>query len=116
MSWPMENVSATIRSGESESDVISLGGKILGSLHVPAGWTTAVLTMKGSDDGSTFRNIYDAFGNEYQLVMGSGDRSILLDGSLFSSTQFIKLRSGTAAVPVNQGADRTVQLGLRHLP
>lgn len=114
MAWPYVSATATITSGQSLSGAVGLGGRLLGALVMPSGWTTAVLTFQASDDGTTFRNVYDEFGNEY-TVQAAVDRHILLDPSKFSGCDAIKIRSGTSGAAVNQGADRSIKLQMRDI-
>ena len=102
-----DNASATISA--SLSNAVLCGGLRLNGIITPNAWTTANLTFQVSIDGTNYNNLYDASGNEY-TVIAAASRHILLDVRAFQSFTFLKVRSGTASTPVNQGADRVLTL------
>lgn len=114
MAWPYGSANATIANGASLSDAVDLGGKLLGGILMPAAWTAANLTFQASADGVTYGNVYDAVGDEY-TVTAAASRFIALDPSMFSGAQYVKVRSGTAGSPVNQGAARVIVLSSRDI-
>jgi hypothetical protein len=99
----------TILSGQSLSGFITLGQTLFVGYIMPAAWTAANLTFQASTDDSTFFDVFDNFGNEVQHIVDI-DRYITLEVSQFPSIRALKIRSGTSAAPVNQGADRTIQI------
>ncbi len=102
----------TIANGQSLSGQIDLEGYALVGIYMPAAWTTANLTFLASDvTGGTFQDIYDDNGNPANAAANAG-RCIGLDqiAGVLAPFRFLKLRSGTASTPVNQGADRTIKL------
>lgn len=105
----------TIASGQSVSAAIDLSGTVLVALVVPAAWTTAALTFLASPtkDG-TFGDVYGDDGVEVAVGSGSvvAGRVIVPAGILenLAPLRFLKIRSGTAAVAVNQAADRNLSL------
>jgi len=104
---------ATVTSGTSLSGAVNLGGLRLFGLSMPSVWTAAVLTFQSScDNGVTWQNMYDASGNEITVSVAAS-RNVALDPVLFSAVPMLKVRSGTAASPVNQGQDSLVSLVLR---
>jgi hypothetical protein len=100
---------ATIANGASLSGAISLRGGRLSAIQMPAAWTAANLTFQTSFDGATFADAYDDVGNEL-TVSATISRVLQLDPSKWVGVQYIKVRSGTSASPVAQGAARTLQL------
>lgn len=100
---------AVIANGEAVSGAIHLHGMALFALQMPASWTAADLTFQGSYDGTTYANVYDETGDEV-TVDADASRFIILDPAKFIGLQRLKIRSGTAGSPVNQGAARTIQL------
>lgn len=102
---------ATISSGTALSDEIVCEGKRLAGIVMPAAWTAADLTFQGSVDGSRFVDIHDDSGTE-ETVTADADRYIPVNPALWEGVQRIKVRSGTSAAPVNQAADRSIQLVL----
>lgn len=79
------------------------------SIGMPAAWTAAVLTFQVSQDGTTWRDLYDEFGSEVALVVAAG-REIALPATRLAPYGWVRLRSGTGAVPANQGAERAFTL------
>ena len=105
-------VAATIAESGSLSTEVDLGaGRILCGIDMPADWTAANLTFQASyNTGGTFDNLYDQYGNEKNITAAE-DRYIALDDPAFwLGVRYLKVRSGTAASAVNQGAARTIQL------
>lgn len=105
--------SVTIANGASLSGAADFGpiGR-LRAIKMSAAWTAASITFAVSDDGTTFQPLYDS-GAELAFAAAAADRYISLNDAqvkLFSCWQYVKVRSGTAGVPVNQGADRTLEL------
>jgi hypothetical protein len=96
-----------ISNGASLSEALACSGYRLASIQMPAAWTAAVLTFQVSYDRSTYGNLYDDAGSEYQVTVDVS-RSVALDPFLFSGATHVKLRSGTAAAAVAQGAERTL--------
>lgn len=108
-----ESIPALISSGSSLSAAINLGGLRLFAIVMPAAWTTANITFQVSaDNGATWSNLVDQNGTELTAVAGAG-QCIVLSPTQFSAFQYLRLRSGTNASPVNQAADRTLQLIVR---
>jgi hypothetical protein len=101
----------TISNGQSLSPAIDLGTARLARIGMPASWTTANLTFQSSTDNVTYRDLYDAYGNEYTVQAAAG-RSILINLADFLSIRYLKIRSGTSGTSVNQSADRVLTLTL----
>lgn len=104
------SVVAAITNGQSLSAAVEVQGKLVG-LIVPAAWTAAGLSFQGSIDGTNFFDIYDD-GVERQIASANVaiNRLLSLDLNDWLPVQWIKVRSGTAAVPVAQGALRNIVL------
>jgi hypothetical protein len=96
-----------IANDASLSALIDLGGLTLVGIHMPALWTAANLTFQVSEDGITYDNLYDRFGNEIVYIAGAA-RVIILSPAEWVGIRFVKIRSGIAATPVNQGAARNI--------
>lgn len=104
--------SGTITSGDATglSSVIQTNGVCVVGIEMPASWTSASMTFQGSVDGSTYQNIYDQYGNELVITV-AGARDIYFDAFIYlTACNYVKVRSGTSAAPVAQGADRIVKL------
>lgn len=97
---------------EFQKTVNAQNGEALIRLDMPSGWDAAGITFQVSEDGQTYRNLYDAAGNEKALTVAAS-RAIYLPPLDFAGIRFIKVRSGTAGSPVNQTADRTIRLVTR---
>lgn len=116
----VQTTNVTIASGASLSDSInfngrsdSLAGLRLFGIVMPAAWTAANLTFQASyDNGATWVDWVDNKGNAHYItpVAGTGTP---IDPTVFAAVPMLRFRSGTAAVPVNQAADRTITLILR---
>lgn len=86
------------------------------TLFLPSNWTTAVITFLGcrSEDGTFVQvvnpdNVAEA---EIDSVAASKCISLTEEPSL-AAIPFIKIRSGTASVPVDQGiTDKTIEVAL----
>lgn len=85
------------------------------ALIMPAAWQTAVITAQASMDDVTYNNVYDDAGNERSLTVAV-DRYITLSSSDLLACRYLKLRSGTAATPVDQTAARTITLVVKPMP
>lgn len=95
----------TIPNGEALSN--SIGSAGVSGIIMPAEWTAASLTFQGSHDGVTFVNIRNDSGDEY-VIPADASWGIVLSAPL--PFRHIKVRSGTSGTPVNQAAERTLEL------
>jgi hypothetical protein len=94
-----------ILSGASQSNAIQLDFETPLTVVMPAAWTAAKLSFLASFDGVTY-GMLSYEGTEVSYTVAAGD-FVTLDPFKFSRVPFLKLRSGVAATPVNQAADRT---------
>lgn len=102
------NSTITIASGQSLSPAFKINAQFVETLIVPATWTAANLTFQvGLTEAGTFYDLYDADGNEVVLVPVAG-KAMMLPSGMLRSHDWLKLRSGLAAAPVNQAADAAV--------
>jgi hypothetical protein len=104
-SGQLSSVTVNIANGASLSTGYDLGLARAARIAMPATWTAANLTFQASYDNATWNNLYDSYGVEYTVV-ADASRSIILPISDFLGIRYIKIRSGTSATPVNQGAGR----------
>jgi hypothetical protein len=111
----LKNLTATIGSGASISGEIDLGDKVFAGLIMPAEWTAAVITfLVAKESGGTFYSLYNDAGTEISLTVAAGTAVGIADVALaLAPWRYVKLRSGTAASPVAQGADRVINLVLK---
>lgn len=91
---------------------IDLGANfLLCAIDMPDDWTAANLTFQvSSEPGGTFDNLYDQYGTEKTVVVAA-DRYISFDDPAFwLGVRYLKVRSGTSGVAVQQTAARTLYL------
>ena len=105
-----DQVTATILSGAALSDAITLYGRNITGILLPASCTTADITLSVSLDGSTYADLYDASG-EY-VLSAAASVFIGVNVAALLGFNYVKLRSGTTGTPVNQAADRSIILTL----
>lgn len=120
-----KSVTATIANAASLSPGVVVNGKVA-SITFPAAWTAAAVTFQGSiDGGATYQDMWDIVsGTAAETTVSSANVTTLttptasmqrnLRVSLVDwiSYTHIKVRSGTAATPVAQGAARAFVIGL----
>jgi len=110
------NAQVTIAAGAALSGAANLGDKVLSAILMPAAWTAACLTFQASDDeGVTWHGVWDDGGNEVSIASAAvvAGQRISVDPSSFAGLDFLKIRSGTTAAPVNQAAAATLTLVAR---
>lgn len=95
----------TILSGAALGASFIGDGRLV-AIQMPAAWTAANLTFQGSMDGATYCDMYDNSGTEVNIPAGASQYILIPD----LKAAWIKVRSGTTGTPVNQGADRVIQL------
>jgi hypothetical protein len=101
----------TIASAASVSDALYLEGRIPVAIGLPAGWTTAAITFEVSLDLMvTWLDLYAIDGNELAIAAPAADNCYALAGEQFLGVRHLRIRSGTSATPVNQGAERLLTL------
>lgn len=108
----LNTISVAIGVGASLSAAVDLAGCSLVGIHMPAAWTAAGLTFQASEDGSSFDNLYDGGGTEKSLTVAAS-RYVLLPPDDWVSVRYLKVRSGTSGVPVNQTGGATLILVVR---
>ena len=114
-------LSVTIPAGLAVSSSVTVHGLQLLELLSPPGWTAASLSFQGSIDGASWFNIHAANGDEIVINcaanrlyrLNSLDGAGALGGLLPFGLRLFRVRSGTAAAPVNQGANRTFVITAR---
>lgn len=95
------------------STIIDMSGYMLNSIVMPATWTSAALTFLLSvDGGSNYNSIY-TYDGELSYSSSNAIAAVSLGVKPEHAMQMqglLKLRSGTKAAAVNQGASRTITL------
>ena len=116
-----------IQAGASLSDPLDCSAGIITRLHMPAIWTPANLTFQVSSDGTNFANLYSFDGIETMIPVVPGSAIVIAVGSSSASASsvssrieppdlrgvsWLKVRSGPAAWPVVQTAQRQFMITL----
>ena len=99
----------TIANGAALSNAVNLRGEVLVGLRMPAVWTAAGITFQVSMDNVTYQDLYAAGGGEVALTVVAAHQ-VALDPDGYAGARWVKVRSGTGAVPVNQGAERVFSI------
>jgi hypothetical protein len=99
----------TIANGTSLSPSVSMGPDTLVGLWMPPAWNAAGLTFQVSPDGTSYAELQDGAGNAVDLIVSAGI-FISISPVNWRGINMLKLRSGTFAVPVVQGAACTITL------
>lgn len=107
-------IPATILDGPSGlSAAINLRGFVPKGILMPAAWGAASVTFQAAEaEAGTYQDLYDSAGTEVSVTVAGG-RAVGFSTAvqdLLAGVAFVKLRSGTTAVPVNQGANRALIL------
>lgn len=106
-----------IPNGGSVSQSLELSGTCITGVIMPAAWTTAALTIEVSADASTWIGlVYNSDGTQCNSVAAPAVSSAYaFDLAGMIPYQFIRIRSGTTASPVNQADERTLVVCLREV-
>lgn len=110
----MEPISLTaiIPINQALSSPVKLGERKHVGLIMPAAWDAADITFQVSIDGTNYGNLYDKAGAE-AVYKADADACIQIGDFDLAPWMYIKVRSGTAAVPVNQTAERAIQVVMK---
>lgn len=107
---------ATILNTASLSDAIDLGGGSLVGLILPAGLNSAtVITFQISFDGTSYYNVYDEEGTEYQATITLSSYIALKTLQNLYGADYVKVRTGTNGTPTTQAADVTIECVIKEL-
>lgn len=98
-----QQIPAAIASGQSLSGQVNLGGYTLVGIVVPAAWIAAGISFQASaDDGATWAELVDSTDTAISVSSITGAAFVAIDPTKWRGVRSIKVRSGTAAAPVNQ--------------
>lgn len=113
MSIIASTATLTIESGASVSNAMPIAGDQNISLWMPDAWTTAGLALQvarveGTPGASDWRTVADPSG--MVALAAAANIVILVPATLLlpNSARWLRVLSGTVAVPVTQGATRTI--------
>jgi hypothetical protein len=110
---PTKAVTATIANGAALSGAVDLGQNRLFAVQMPTTWTAAGLTFQASSDGITYFNVFDDSSVpgtfiETTWTAAASQYQVVASPAKWIGIRWLKIRSGTAGVPVNQGGARTL--------
>jgi hypothetical protein len=113
----MMQTDVKIASGESLSTVVDCLYGMPCGIVMPAAWTSAVISFAvapslPSGEPGTFVPLRNSAGGVVSVTVAA-ETAVSLDPAQFAGFRWLKLRSGTSASPVNQAADRTLDVILR---
>ena len=119
----LEAIPVVIANGQSLSAAIDLGSKTLVGIQMPAAWTSpggayGQLSFQASFDGATFANVFDDNNFEFFLYAAAPGYTVFRavpSTLLWLGVRWLKVRAGLSGSPVNQDAERTIQLLVRPL-
>jgi len=95
----------TILEGESLSDGADCSAGDIVRITIPQEFKDANLTFQISTDGNFYNDLYLPNGNEVTIA-AKPDCAIVIQGEIWGKAiNWIKIRSGTAAHPVEQTVD-----------
>lgn len=107
---------ATILSGASLSDAITVDGECVLGIELPSAWTSASITFLVDLGSGTLCSLHDYTGEFTVATPPTAAVSMVrLPPDLFYGVTRIQIRSGTRASAVNQGADRSLKVWTRPL-
>jgi hypothetical protein len=100
-----------ITSGQSLSNALPLGGKIVVGLQMPSSWTAAGLTFQAAPvDGVTFGELQDGAGNPITLATVTAGIVVNINPATWRAIGALKIRSGTVGAPVAQAVTVTINV------
>jgi hypothetical protein len=111
-------VSATIPAGKSMSDGVDCTGSLrIVRMITPSKWTKAPVTFQMSPDGVDYHDLHHVAastlaGYEVTVPIIRPDSVVAFPPGTGTAINWIRVRSGSQAVPINQAADSTFQFVL----
>lgn len=103
-------ISVTIANGTSLSGEVNVNSKRIVGIIMPAAWTAANLSLQAAITGTTFGEVQDNGGTALAITAAAGVYIAIPDTVALRGLGRVKVRSGTSGTPVNQAAERTLQL------
>lgn len=104
-------VKVTIANGTSLSDTVNVNDLRIVGIQMPAGWTAASITFAALLATGTYGKVQDSAGNEVTITSPAADIYVAIaDTIALKGLGMLRVRSGTAALGVNQGAERILYL------
>jgi hypothetical protein len=114
MQRPMvRRVAAQIAEGQSLSGTVFGHRLALIGVEMPSEWTAAPLSFQlAPTESGPWRDLWDWAGNEFVLVVDA-NRFVPFDPRAALMVEWLRVRSGSSALPVAQAADREIVLVFR---
>lgn len=114
----IDTVQAAIAAGQSLSGQVNIGTKSLVAISLPSNWSEAGLSFSVSfDGGDTWGELVDNTNTAITVpavaIAGGNPAQIAVNPAQWQGITALKIRSGTAADPVNQVDAVTVSLVTR---
>ena len=103
----------TIPASQNESSVLELLTETLVGVYMPSAWDQADLVFAASNDGITFSDVHE-FGSPV-TAQGAAGQYVPLDFAKFVGVSYLKVRSESGGVPVNQTSERVLKPVFRTL-
>jgi len=104
----VHSIDVVIANAASLSGAVNLKGLALCGFIMPAAWTAAGVAFNVSIDGTNYN--YLCWGGSEVAETVDVDQHVSVDPVKFLSAKYVKVLSGTSAVPVAQDAERTIKL------
>ena len=106
----------TIPANQAVSDMLPLFRRAIIGIEMPSAWTAASLTCQVCDtgDAADLQNVFNTDDEEYSRAVAANQYH-MVNPADFPAVQFLRLRSGTGAVPVNQAAQRVIRVWFRNV-
>lgn len=116
--FPIRVMQFQILSGQSLSNQVYCGDADLVGIIMDSAWTAASITFQSgvplpnangdSQSAPTFNNLFNQAGSEVTITTPAASEQISIPADSINGSVWIKVRSGTSASPVTQGATRTM--------
>lgn len=107
-------VNSVIANNASLSGIVDLGGCSIVGMYVPASFGTTAITFLVSADGTNFFSLRTNSGSEYTVGCSATVASaVTINPMDFVGFRFMKVQSGTSAVPVNVTGPLTIPIVCR---
>lgn len=103
-------LTATIAAGESLSTAVDLTTGTPVAVYIPPTWASAIMTFQVGD-GTFFGDLFDKMADEVSINVEPGT-VVQLDQANNKGVLFIKFRSGSRSLPVNQSVQQDLKVFL----
>lgn len=103
-------IPATITSGTALAPAVDLTIYRVFAISMPTTWSAAAITFQASVDGINYFNVVDDTGTEVSVTAAASQYIVLTTPAKMLGARWLKVRSGTSSVPVNQGSTVVVNI------